>query len=55
MKHGTKPTRKQKGIIVSAGLKPENWLVERETEVFLRIIDKWSGETTDIQKSGDTN
>ena len=33
MRHGKKPTRKQKIRLGQAGLSPENWLVVREAPV----------------------
>ncbi len=38
MRHGKKPTRKQKVRIGQAGLAPENWLVVRQKEDGTLII-----------------
>jgi hypothetical protein len=40
MKHGKKPTNKQKQAIEKAGLKPENWLVTKSLSGELHIVTK---------------
>ncbi len=43
MKHGKSLTKKQKVLLASKHLKPENWLVERDTTevtVFIHKYDK---------------
>lgn len=51
MKHGKKPTVRQKKIISKMGLNVENWLVERETKDELVIIHRISGKTRTIKES----
>jgi len=40
MKHGLKPTNKQKQAIEKAGLKPENWLVTKSLSKELHLVTK---------------
>lgn len=50
MKQGKRPTRRQKGEIKAAGLVPENWLVERDTQDKLIVINRFSGKARDIRR-----
>ena len=42
MRHGKKPTRKQKIRLGQAGLSPENWLVVKNTQEFLEVVSRTS-------------
>lgn len=50
MKHGKKPTRKQKELISSSGLQPLNWLVCRDTSELMEIEHRISGKHRIIRK-----
>ncbi len=41
MKHGTKPTVRQAKILQAKKLKPEDWLIERETPEQMVIIHRY--------------
>ena len=40
MKHGRKPTREQRKLITKARLKPEDWMVERDTPEKLVLVHR---------------
>lgn len=50
MKHGLKPTKKQKILISSRKLDPDNWLVERDTTAYMIIIHRVSHNKRKIYK-----
>lgn len=41
----TKPTRKQKILMRSAGLVPDHWLTLKESEEELTVVNRGSGRT----------
>ena len=43
MKQPKKLTREQKIAVSAAGLLPDNWMLEKETEFYLHIINKTTG------------
>ena len=51
MKHGKRPTVRQKKLMSKMGLNVENWLVERETKDEFVIIHRISGRTRTIKES----
>ncbi len=51
MKHGKKPTRKQKMLIKSARLNCENWLVVKDTAEELVIQNRQTDKTRTIRKA----
>ena len=52
MKHGTKPTVRQAKLLQAWKLKPEIWLVERETPEELVIVHRFANATRIIRKNG---
>ena len=50
MKHGKRPTVKQKKLMHQMGLNVENWLVERDTKDELVIVHRLSDKTRTIRK-----
>lgn len=50
MSRAVKPTYKQKKIIRGKDLDERNWLVVKETETELKIVNKGSGSTRTIKK-----
>lgn len=42
MKNGKRPTLKQKKLMRSHGLTPENWLVVKNTQEFLEVVSRTS-------------
>jgi len=44
MKHGKRPTRKQRDIISWAKLKPDNWLIIKNITGVLHIKNRESGK-----------
>jgi hypothetical protein len=50
MKHGLKPTKKQKQFIQSKRLDANNWLVERETPDKMVIVHRKSGNSRQLYK-----
>lgn len=50
MKHGKKPTRRQKQLIASLRLNPENWLVCKDTPDELVLEHRISGKIKSIGK-----
>lgn len=51
MKHGKKPTLKQKKEISRNRLKVENWLVVKDTSEFLEIVNRSSGKLKKIYRN----
>lgn len=45
MKHGKRPTRRQKVLMEAKHLNVENWLVVKNTGVYLEVMHKYSGKT----------
>ncbi len=45
MKHGKKPTRRQKQDIASVRLNPDNWLVCKDTPAELTLENRISGKS----------
>lgn len=50
MKHGRKPTVRQRDRIKSAGLNPENWLVTKNLPVSLHLEHRVSGRERVIRQ-----
>ena len=55
MRHGKKPTRKQKIRLGRVGLSPENWLIVKDTPVELVVVSraallKRTGKTRTFRK-----
>jgi len=50
MKHGKRPTRRQKQEIKRNGSNPENWLVERDTNETMVIVHRLSGNKKCLNK-----
>jgi len=48
MKHGKRPTRKQKQVIEAAGWNIHNWLVSKAETKQLLIVHRYSGKTREI-------
>lgn len=51
MKHGKKPTRKQKMLIKSARLNCENWLVIKDSDDELVLQNRQTGKLRTIPKN----
>jgi len=43
MKHGKRPTRKQKLTLSKAGLNPDNWLIEKSLPGVLYLVHRMTG------------
>ena len=50
MKHGKRPTVKQKKLMCELGIHFDNYLVERETTDELVIVSRLTGKTETIRK-----
>lgn len=50
MKHGTRPTLKQKMRMMEKGLNPKEYLVEREVSGKMALISKKTGFITFLRK-----
>lgn len=50
MKHGKKPTLKQKKELVKHKLNCENWLVVKDTPELFKVINRGSGKTRTFYK-----
>lgn len=50
MKHGKKPTVRQAKILQAHGLKPENWLIERESPEEITAVHRYAPTTRVIPK-----
>lgn len=50
MKHGKRPTRRQKILVKSMRLNPDNWFVEREDKSGMIIIHRDTGNVKVIRK-----
>ncbi len=50
MKHGKKPTVRQAKILQAHGLKPENWLIERESPEEIVAVHRYAPTTRVIPK-----
>ena len=55
MKHGKRPTREQKKFLQKQNLKPEDWLVTKDTPELMEIVHRYSERTTRIIQKGDAN
>lgn len=53
-KSGKRPTRRQKELIESKHLQPENWLVRKDTSVHMEIIHRVTGTPRIIFKGVDS-
>lgn len=51
MKRGTRPTRKQKEFLSKRKLHPENWLVTKNCDEYLEVVNKDSGNIRRIRKN----
>lgn len=45
-----KPTRRHKILMQSANLVPKNWLVLKETETGLLVVNRGSGKARTVKK-----
>lgn len=52
MKHGKKPTREQKRLMIKWKLNPADWLVERETATEMVLIHRHFDNKTKIVPKG---
>lgn len=50
MKQPKKLTREQKIAVSAAGLLPDNWMLEKETEFYLHIINKTTGTRRTVDR-----
>lgn len=50
MARAVKPTYKQKVIMNNQNLKVKDWLVSKETEIELKLVNKASGKTRTLKK-----
>ncbi|WP_206458892.1 DUF6906 family protein [Anaerovorax sp. IOR16] len=50
MKHGKKPTRRQKELIQDKKLNPNNWLVVKDSQEVFEIVHKLSGKLRSYSK-----
>lgn len=50
MKHGKRPTVKQKKLMCELGFHYDNYLIERETADELVIVNRLTGKTETIRK-----
>ena len=48
MKNGKRPTQKQKLLMRSYGLQPDNWLIVKNTPEYLEVVSRMS-----LKKIGD--
>jgi hypothetical protein len=48
MKHGLKPTRRQKFAMQDVGLNHENWLVVKNNNDQLQLVHRLTGQTKTI-------
>lgn len=53
MKHGRKPSVRQCKILESKRLKPEDWLIERETPEEMVIVHRYGNTKRIIRKERD--
>lgn len=52
MKHGKKPTVRQKRLLKEYKLNPENWLVTSDTHQRMELVHRHTGSTETIIKAG---
>lgn len=50
MKQPKKLTREQKQIVSNTGFVPDNWMLEQETEFYLKIVHKTTGTRRTIDR-----
>ncbi|UOQ85670.1 DUF6906 family protein [Gracilibacillus salinarum] len=43
MKHGRRPTRKHKEVLVAENLNPKNWLIVKNLDDRLEVVHKETG------------
>lgn len=53
MKHGKRPTRSQKQLLQKRKLKPEDWLVVKDTPEQMELVHRYSDKTTRIIPKGE--
>lgn len=51
MKRGTRPTRLQKEFLNERKLHPDNWLVTKNCDKYLEVVNKNSGNVRRIKKN----
>ena len=51
MKHGKKPTLKQKKLLSKEGLLPENWLIVKTSGQHMEVVHRNSRETRRISNA----
>ena len=51
MKHGKKPTLKQKKLLSKAGLFPEDWLIVKTSERHIEVVHRSSRKTRRIDNA----
>lgn len=49
---GKKPARKQAMFIAQSGLKHEEWLVQKNTEEYMQVLHRKTGEVKRLYKDG---
>lgn len=50
MKHGKKPTARQKQLMTDEGLDCREWLVTKDTPDMMEIVNRESGTIKEIEK-----
>lgn len=50
MKHGKRPTVKQKKLITDEGLDCREWLVTKDTPDMMEIVNRETGKIKEIRK-----
>lgn len=50
MKHGKKPTMRQKTLIAESGLNLKEWLVTKDTPSLMEIVNRNNGSIKEIEK-----
>lgn len=53
MKHGKRPTREQMKLLQQRKLKPEDWLVVKDTPERMELVHRYSDKTTRIIPKGE--
>lgn len=54
MKHGKKPTRTQKQLLQQWKLKPEDWLITKDTPEQMELVHRHSERTTRTIHKGES-
>lgn len=51
MKHGKRPTVRQRKILQQMGLNSDNWLISQDTASVMIVIHRYTGTVREVKKN----